>query len=299
MKGETPGMDASFSKERNDTYLLDPENAAEMARLEIQGQLLTRGMGGPLPELDNRLPRESQRILDLACGPGEWVRHVAKDYPQAEVIGVDISQIMVAYAQTKAQQMGLSNARFQSGNILERLEFPDGAFDLINARFLVSVLHTERWPEFARECVRLTRPGGRIRLTECDNPGQTNKAACQRFAAWSVEVCHRGNYGLARTPDSLLITPMLESLLREAGCTEVQQQAHILDFSFGTDLFESQCQNYRVAYKQAQPLFVQMGVATQEEVQATYEEMLTEITSEDFQGTWSFLTTIGHRPFSH
>lgn len=284
------------SKERNDTYLLDPENAAEMARLEIQGQLLTRGMGGTFPELGNRLPEGSVRVLDLGCGPGEWARQVASNHPQVEVIGVDISQIMVAYAQSKAQQTGVSNAHFLLGNILDPLDFPEGIFDLVNARFLVSVLHTDRWSGFVRECVRLTRPGGWIRLTEFDNPGHTNKAACERFARWVVEACRRGNYGFATTPNSALITPMLERLLQEAGCDEVLQHAHHLDFSFGTDLFESQCQNYRVAYKQAQSLFVQMGIATQQEVEAAYEDMLAQILSEDFRGTWSFLTAVGRKP---
>src|SRR5581483_10970613 len=117
-----------------------------------------------------------------------------------------------------------------------------------------------------------------------------------RFAHWSVEACRRGYYGLATASDSPLITPRLEQLLREAGCDQVVQRTHHLDFSSGTDLFESQCQNYRVAYRQAQPLFVQMGIATQQEVEATYKDLLAEIVSEDFRGTWSFVTVIGHRP---
>lgn len=289
-------MDERPSRKRGDTYLLDQENAAEMARLEIQGQLLTRGMGGTLPELGNRLLEGSVRVLDLGCGPGEWVRQVARDYPHGEVIGVDISQIMVAYAQSKAQQTGVSNACFLRRNILDPLDFPAGSFDLVNARFLVGVLHTDRWPGFVQECVRLTRPDGWIRLTEFDNPGHTNKAACERFAHWVVETCRRGNYGFATTPDTPLITPMLARLLREAGCDEVWQHTHHLDFSFGTDLFESQCQNYRVAYKQAQPLFVQMGITTQQEVEAAYEDLLAELKSEDFRGTWSFVTAVGHKP---
>ena len=289
-------MHALPPRARKDTYLLDPENAAEMARLEIQGQLLTRGMGGPMPELGNGLPEGSVRVLDLGCGPGEWVRQVARDHPQVDVIGVDISQIMVAYAQSKAQQTGVSNARFLPGNILDPLDFPEGTFDLVNARFLVSVLHTDRWPGFVRECMRLTRSGGWIRLTEFDDPGHTNKPACERFARWSVEVCRRGGYGLATTADSPLITPVVAQMLREAGCDEVVQHAHRLDFSSGTDLFESQCQNYRVGYKQAQPLFVQMGIATQQEAEAAYEEMLAELACEDFRGTWSFVTAMGHKP---
>jgi ubiquinone/menaquinone biosynthesis C-methylase UbiE len=234
--------------------------------------------------------------LDLGCGPGEWVRHLAGENPQAEVVGVDISRLMVAYAQSKAAQTKVANARFLVGNILEPLDFPDATFDLVNARFLVSVLQTDRWAGFVREYVRLTKPGGRIRLTEFDNPGHTNKAACQRFADWTIEACRRGGYGFATTPEALLITPMLEPLLKEAGCHEVVQQGYTLDFSFGTDLHASQRQNYRVVHKQAQPLFVRMGLTTQQEIETAYEEMLAEMGAEDFRGTWSFLTILGQRP---
>jgi ubiquinone/menaquinone biosynthesis C-methylase UbiE len=293
-KGAQRGMASQPGRERRDTYLLDPENVAEMARLEVQGQLLTRGMGGPLPE-PGRLPDQMLHVLDLGCGPGEWVRHVAREHPQTEVVGVDISQIMVAYAQSKAVQTNVSNVRFQVGNILDPLDFPDNSFDLVNARFLVAVLKTDRWAGFVRECLRLTRPGGWIRLTECDNGGHTNKAAFQQFTDWIVQASRQGGYGLAVTPDDPLITPMLEPLLREAGYHQVQQQAYTLDFSFGTDLYASQYQNYRVAFKQVQPLIVQMGITTQQEVEATYEDMLTGMAAEDFRGTWSFLTVLGQK----
>lgn len=287
---------ASESGERADTYLLDPENVAEMARLEIQGHLLTHGMGGPLPELDNRLPQEHPHVLDLGCGPGEWVLHLAQEHPRADVVGVDISRLMVAYAQNKGAQTNILNARFLVGNILEPLDFPDGTFDLVNARFLVSVLQTDRWVEFVRECVRVTKPGGWIRLTEFDNPGQTNKVACQQFADWTIEACRRSGYGFATTPPAQLITPMLEPLLREAGCHGIVQREHTLDFSFGSELYASQRQNYRVAYKQAQPLFVRLGLATSQEIEVAYEEMLAQMQAEDFQGTWSFVTVLGKRP---
>lgn len=203
---------------------------------------------------------------------------------------------MVAYAQSKAAQTNILNARFLVGNLLEPLDFPDGTFDLVNARFLVSVLQSGRWPGFVRECVRLAKPGGWIRLTEFDNPGQTNKAACQQFADWTIEACRRGGYGFAMTPEARLMTPMLEPLLREAGCQKIMQQAHTLDFSFGSELYASQRQNYRVAYKQAQPLFVRLGIAPQQEIEAAYDEMVTQMQADDFQGTWSFLTVLGTRP---
>src|SRR5258708_3157755 len=52
-------------------YVIDAENAAEMARLLLQDQLLTRAMGGPLAEQVDM--SQVHRVLDIGCGPGGWV----------------------------------------------------------------------------------------------------------------------------------------------------------------------------------------------------------------------------------
>ena len=59
----------------NNTYFIDAEDAAEMARLTHQDRLLTKGMGGLFP--DSFDLSEVHDILDIACGPGGWVLDVA------------------------------------------------------------------------------------------------------------------------------------------------------------------------------------------------------------------------------
>lgn len=280
---------------RRDTYLLDPENAAEMARLEIQGSLLTRGMGGILPELENRLPEGCARVVDLACGPGEWVREVAQAYPQVEVIGIDISQLMITYARAKAEDMQLGNAHFRVGSVLESLDFLDDSLDLVNARFLGLVQQRERWGAFVRECVRVVRPGGLVRLTECDDSGRTSSAAGELLRTWLLEASRRGGYGLAPTADSLGTTTHLAGLLSEAGCQEIIQRPWTIDCSWGTELYTSQRQNHMVGFKQAERLFVRLGLTTTEEFQVIYDQMLVESASETFRSTLSLLTATGKK----
>src|ERR1700753_1331797 len=90
------------------TYVVDAESSAEMARLMRQEQLITEGMGGLFPEgIDLS---HADRILDIACGPGGWVIETAFTYPHIEVIGVDISHRMITYAQAQANVQGLTNA---------------------------------------------------------------------------------------------------------------------------------------------------------------------------------------------
>ncbi|MAY72968.1 MAG: SAM-dependent methyltransferase [Halomonas sp.] len=44
------------------------------------------------------LPDDAERILDLGCGPGDLTRRVAERYPDASVLGLDLSAAMLAQA---------------------------------------------------------------------------------------------------------------------------------------------------------------------------------------------------------
>ncbi|WP_376797425.1 class I SAM-dependent methyltransferase, partial [Thermogemmatispora sp.] len=128
-------MDPEKAKgsDQNNTYVIDPENVGELARLMHQDQLLTRGMGGLFPEFPAGPPLPAGgRVLDLACGPGGWALEVAFAYPKVEVIGVDISGSVIEYARTQALSRGLDNAHFRTMNVMQPLDFADGTFDLIN-----------------------------------------------------------------------------------------------------------------------------------------------------------------------
>src|SRR5437879_2739465 len=149
------------------TYLIDPESGAEMARLLQQDRLITHGMGGFLVERADDFTGIGS-ILDIACGPGGWVQDIATAHPEIEFVGVDISQTMIAYAQAQAHVQGLKNARFLVMDAIGSLAFPDQSFVMVNGRFLVSFLHTHMWAQLVRECWRVLRPGGIIRLTESE-----------------------------------------------------------------------------------------------------------------------------------
>jgi ubiquinone/menaquinone biosynthesis C-methylase UbiE len=56
------------------------------------------------------------------------------------------------------------NASFKVMNDLQGLDIPDTSFDFVNVRFISGFMSKNGWPEFLRECFRVTRPGGVIRL---------------------------------------------------------------------------------------------------------------------------------------
>src|SRR5712691_2091916 len=162
-------MPASDENSEN-TYIIDTESAAEMARLIDQSRSMNEAMGSLFPESIDLSAIHS--VLDVACGPGEWVQQVAALYPHIQVVGTDISNLMIRYAAQRARVQKLANASFQVMDARTPLAFADGAFDLVNARFIAAFLPRNEWPQVTKEFARLTRAGGTIVLTETDIFGQ-------------------------------------------------------------------------------------------------------------------------------
>src|SRR5205807_5280187 len=166
---------STINPQDENTYFIDAESGAETARLLNQDRLITSHMGGIFParfDLSN-----VKDVLDIGCGPGGWVLDVAFAYPEMNVVGIDISQTTIEYARAQAKVQLLDNVSFKVMDATRPLAFPDNSFDFINARFIFAFMPTSAWPKLLQECIRLTRPGGTIRLTEFDVYGVTNSPA--------------------------------------------------------------------------------------------------------------------------
>ncbi|QBD77580.1 class I SAM-dependent methyltransferase [Ktedonosporobacter rubrisoli] len=273
-------------------YFTDPESASEMARLTKQARLLTEVMGGPLAEQAE--PALFQDIIDLACGPGEWVLEVAFEYPDKQVTGVDVSQLMIDYARFQVSQHKLNNAHFKVMDILKPLEFEEHSFDLVNIRLIASFMFRSlnSWPMLIQECVRITRPGGVIRLTDCEW-FISNSPMTEKLFGLCTQAIHMG--GNAFSPDGrhIAITPMLGRFLRNAGCQNVQHRAFAVDCSAGARGHQSFYEDMMVFLKLVQPLLLKAGIATQEEADVLYLSALDEMRAEDFNCIWYYLTVWG------
>lgn len=101
-----------------------------------------------------------RRILDLGCGTGSTTLLLKQAFPQAEVIGVDLSPYMLVVADYKAQQAGVKMEFCQA--YAEQTGFPEASFDLVTA----SLLFHETPPAIARailqESYRLLTAGGEM-----------------------------------------------------------------------------------------------------------------------------------------
>jgi|SRR5579883_451797 ubiquinone/menaquinone biosynthesis C-methylase UbiE len=277
-------------------YVLGAENATEMARIIDQDRLTTEAMGGLFPERRDQL-ESINTVLDIACGPGGWVIDVATQYPHVDITGIDISNIMIQYANSFAQLRNLSNAHFRVMNALQPLEFADESFDLVNARFLLGFMSPPAWPKLVQESKRILRPGGTLRLVESEGFGIVNTPAMGELNELSLKAMYKAGRSYIPEGRSYGITPMLERYMREAGFTNIRSMGIAFNYSTGTPAHESWCQNFLTALRLMRPFMTEMvKVVTPERFDDLVAQAQLEMLSENFNGISYGLIAWGIKP---
>ena len=81
--------------------------------------------------IKSKIENRKSKILDVGTGSGVIALSLALEYPEAETVGVDISEDALALARQNAKRLGLgARVQFLRSNLLENME---GMFDLIAA----------------------------------------------------------------------------------------------------------------------------------------------------------------------
>ena len=278
---------------RKEGYIFDPESPEELARLIDWDRATTENMGGPLAEVER--PEGLSDILDLACGPGGWVLDVAFALPHTKVVGVDVSQGMIEYARARAHSQGLENASFETLDISRPLNFPDASFDLINARFIQTVLQREDWEPLLKECARLLRPEGVLRITDIIAYGSTGPAY-SRLNSLMLEAMFRMGKSFGPDGQYFSVPTVLPSLFRRSGYRDVDLRAYALDFSAHTRYWSGGYHNIQIISHLAQPLLTAFGLLNAEEAGKLAEQVNLEAQSDDFCAIQYYMTVYGKRP---
>ena len=175
------------------------------------------------------------RILDYGCGVGRLVVPFADQAP--EVVGIDVSQTMLAHARVNCEKFGLSSVRLIHYDDLKSLD--PSSFDLIHSYIVFQHIPIVRGEAILRELIALLRVGGvgAVHFTFCDT-----QPALRRFLIElrdQVPFIH-GLINLARgrrfsTGRNQMNSYSLNRILRilfEAGCSNLhiefsKHQIHI------------------------------------------------------------------------
>ncbi len=145
--------------------------------------------------------RPDEAVLDIGCGTGWLLRLMAGRLPAGRLVGVDVSDAMIA----QARQAAGGDARLEFHvAVAEQLPFPDASFDRV-----VSIESAYYWPDPAaglREIARVLRPSG---------------------SAWILINYYRDNphchqWGPLLPPTHLLAASEWAALFEQAGLEQVQ-----------------------------------------------------------------------------
>jgi ubiquinone/menaquinone biosynthesis C-methylase UbiE len=159
-----------------------------------------------------------QRVLELACGPGDTGFLAAELVkPGGTLIATDASRAMLGVATGRARDLGVTNVEFRQME-LEWIDLPAASVDAIACRW--GLMFAIDPGAALQEARRVLRPGGRIAVAVWDDPELNPWATVATRAL--VELGH------AMPPDrnepgmfSLADPVRLQQLLEDAGFLEV------------------------------------------------------------------------------
>ncbi|MBN2170040.1 MAG: class I SAM-dependent methyltransferase [Candidatus Krumholzibacteriota bacterium] len=104
------------------------------------------------------------RILDTGCGFGAVPIELARRFPEAAITGVDLGEPLLAMGRSLAAAAGVGDRITLAKGDVERLDFPDGAFDVVVNSFMLHIV--EDPVAMLDETERVARPDARILITD-------------------------------------------------------------------------------------------------------------------------------------
>jgi arsenite methyltransferase len=153
--------------------------SAELQELP-EGANLGLGCGDPTLDADLK---PGQTVLDLGSGAGVDCFLAARRVgPEGTVIGVDMTDEMLAKARSNARRGGFSNVEFRKGEI-ENLPVESETVDRIISNCVINLA-----PDKARvfaEAYRVLKPGGAITVSDVVSIGEIPGSVRSDMEAWA------------------------------------------------------------------------------------------------------------------
>ena len=125
-----------------------------------------------------------ERVVDVGSGAG-FDSFVAAHQagPTGKVIGVDMTEEMLAKSRSTAATLGLAHIEFREG-LAENLPVDDGWADVVISNGVIN-LCADKKAVFS-EILRVLRPGGRLQFADIANGKPVPEAAIQNIDLWTA-----------------------------------------------------------------------------------------------------------------
>lgn len=222
-------------------------------------------------------------VLDVGCGPGDDVLALAQLVGSSgRVVGVDSSTTMIEEARRRAEGRG-APVDFQVMDVLH-LQFEDDRFDGVRSDRVLQ--HIEDPPAALMEMVRVTKPGGRVAISDTD---------------WGMFAVDVSNPTLARWLPNIfsgrirnsLIGRQLFRLFHTAGLEDIQVEPHVVRPGPTMGPPGMSPEDGRAFMMQRA---VEAGVVSQDEANAAVKELNERIADGTFFAVLTMFTVAGRKP---
>ena len=124
------------------------------------------------------------RILDVATGTGDLAIAMARRIRDVQVLGVDLSEQMLAVARRKIEARGLDGRIVLDRGDAERLAVADASVDVATVAF--GVRNFGDLGAGLRELARTIKPGGKVVILEFSRPRNRVFRAMYEFYSYKI-----------------------------------------------------------------------------------------------------------------
>ena len=175
-----------------------------------------------------------QRVMDLATGTGDLAIKMAKRMPKTSIMGVDLSENMLAVAAEKVRRQGLDDHIALYQGDAEQLDVADGVLDVVTIAF--GIRNFGDVEAGLREIMRALRSGGHVVILEFSTP--RNAVVRKLYELYSNHVMKPVGGMISKDrkaydylPDSIVEFPAREefiALMKQAGFVDCYRRSQTL-----------------------------------------------------------------------
>ncbi|KAJ9319263.1 hypothetical protein DTO271D3_32 [Paecilomyces variotii] len=197
-----------------DGHYLMPNDEDEKERLDIMHAMMLEMMDGKL--FLAPISETPRHVLDLGTGTGLWAIDFGDNFPQAEIIGNDLSPMQPEHVPPKVT--------FIIDDFEDEWVYEGRQFDFIHARYLAGSVRN--FPRLLEQCYNNTAPGGWVEFQDWNASIYSEDESLEGS---SIKLYYDIiNAAYAKAGYTINPGPNLERWFREAGFIDVRVRKYLL-----------------------------------------------------------------------
>lgn len=134
--------------------------------------------------LDLAAVESGHHVLEVAVGTGLAFAKIVGSNPGGRNVGIDISAGMLAKAEGRLRQAGLTNYELAVGRA-SSIQAETGSVDVLLNNYMFDLLDEDAWPGVLTEFRRVLKPGGRLVLVNMTFGERAGSGIYDRLYQWS------------------------------------------------------------------------------------------------------------------